>query len=124
MLFVILLLFPLVVSSFDLNLICTNNSSSTREVDVKDIFVIIDTESDVVEIGGLSLKPNQINVTESNISWFASDVQLYPDSNGEVYGLVGRFSGELVLNFKRYEDDKGSSLIFSCRKFEIKDRRF
>lgn len=124
MLFVILLLFPLVVSSLDLNLICTNNSSSTREVDVKDIFVIIDTDSDIVEIGGLSLKPSQINVTESNISWFASNVQLYPDSNGDVYGLVGRFSGELVLNFKRYEDDKASSLIFSCRKFEIKDRRF
>ena len=124
MLFVILLLFPLVVSSLDLNLICTNNSSSTREVDVKDIFVIIDTESDVVEIGGLSLNPSQINVTESNISWFASNVELYSDSNGDVYGLVGRFSGELVLNFKRYEDDKSSSLIFSCRKFEIKDRRF
>jgi len=124
MLFVILLLFPLVVSSLDLNLICTNNSSSTREVDGKDIFVIIDTDSDVVEIGGLSLKPSQINVTESNISWFASNVELYPDSNGDVYGLVGRFSGELVLNFKRYEDDKASSLIFGCRKFEIKDRRF
>jgi len=124
MLFVIFLLFPLVASSLDLNLICTNNSSSTKEVDVKDIFVIIDTDSDVVEIGGLSLKPSQINVTESNISWFAPDVELYSDSNGDVYGLVGRFSGELVLNFKRYEDDKSSSLIFSCRKFEIKDRRF
>lgn len=124
MLFVIFLLFPLVASCLDLNLICTNNSSSTKEVDVRDIFVIIDTDSDVVEIGGLSLKPSQINVTESNISWFASNVELYSDSNGDVYGLVGRFSGELVLNFKRYEDDKSSSLIFSCRKFKIKDRRF
>jgi hypothetical protein len=124
MLFVIVLLFPIIASSLDLNLICTNNSSSTKEVDVKDIFVIIDTDSDIVEIGGLSLNPSQINVTESNISWFASNVELYSDSNGDVYGLVGRFSGELVLNFKRYEDDKSSSLIFSCRKFEIKDRRF
>jgi hypothetical protein len=37
---------------------------------------------------------------------------------------VGRFSGELVLNFKRYEDEKSNSLIFSCRKFKIRDRRF
>jgi hypothetical protein len=54
----------------------------------------------------------------------ANDLQLYPDSKGDVYGLVGRFSGELVLNFKRYEDEKSNSLIFSCRKFKIKDRRF
>ena len=39
---------------------------------------------------------------------------------GEVYGLIGRFSGELVLNFKRYEDNKSNSLIFSCRKFKFK----
>ena len=67
---------------------------------------------------------DKINVTESNISWLANDLQLYPDSEGEVYGLIGRFSGELVLNFKRYEDNKSDSLIFSCRKFKIKDRRF
>ena len=95
-----------------------------KEIDVKDIFLIIDTDKEVVEIGGLSLQPKQINITESNISWVASDVELYPDSNGDVYGLIGRFSGELVLNFKRYEDKKSNSLIFSCRKFEIKDRRF
>ena len=103
---------------------CTNNSVSTGEVDVKDIFVLINTDEKVVEVGGLSLKPSKINVTESNISWIANDSQLYPDSKGDVYGLVGRFSGELVLNFKRYEDDKSNSLIFSCRKFKIKDRRF
>ena len=124
MLFILLFFFPIFSFSLELNLVCTNNSTSNTEVDVKDIFVLINTDENTVEVGGLSLKPSKINVTESNISWLASDLQLYPDSEGEVYGLIGRFSGELVLNFKRYEDNKSNSLIFSCRKFKIKDRRF
>lgn len=124
MLFILLFFFPIFAFSLELNLVCTNNSTSNTEVDVKDIFVLINTDENTVEVGGLSLKPSKINVTESNISWLANDLQLYPDSEGEVYGLIGRFSGELVLNFKRYEDNKSNSLIFSCRKFKIKDRRF
>ena len=124
MLFILLFFFPIFAYSLELNLVCTNNSTSNTEVDVKDIFVLINTDEETVEVGGLSLKPSKINVTESNISWLANDLQLYPDSEGEVYGLIGRFSGELVLNFKRYEDNKSNSLIFSCRKFKIKDRRF
>ena len=124
MLFIFLFFFPIFASSLELNLVCTNNSTSSTEVDVKDIFVLINTDEETVEVGGLSLKPSKINVTESNISWLANDLQLYPDSEGEVYGLIGRFSGELVLNFKRYEDNKSNSSIFSCRKFKIKDRRF
>ena len=124
MLFILLFFFPIFAFSLELNLVCTNNSTSNNEVDVKDIFVLINTDENTVEVGGLSLKPSKINVTESNISWLANNLQLYPDSEGEVYGLIGRFSGELVLNFKRYEDNKSNSLIFSCRKFKIKDRRF
>ena len=124
MLFILLFFLPIFASSLELNLVCTNNSTSSTEVDVKDIFVLINTDEETIEVGGLSLKPSKINVTESNISWLANDLQLYPDSEGEVYGLIGRFSGELVLNFKRYEDNKSNSLIFSCRKFKIKDRRF
>ena len=124
MLFILLFFFPIFAFSLELNLVCTNNSTSNTDVDVKDIFVLINTDENTVEVGGLSLKPSKINVTESNISWLADDLQLYPDSEGEVYGLIGRFSGELVLNFKRYEDNKSNSLIFSCRKFKIKDRRF
>ena len=124
MLFIFLFFFPIFASSLELNLVCTNNSTRSAEVDVKDIFVLINTDEETVEVGGLTLKPSKINVTESNISWLANNLQLYPDSEGEVYGLIGRFSGELVLNFKRYEDNKSNSLIFSCRKFRIKDRRF
>ena len=124
MAFILLFFFPFFASSLELNLVCTNNSTSVTDVDVKDIFILINTDEETVQVGGLSLKPSKINVTESNISWVANDLQLYPDSEGEVYGLIGRFSGELVLNFKRYEDNKSNSLIFSCRKFKIKDRRF
>ena len=124
MAFILLFFFPFFASSLELNLVCTNNSTSVTDVDVKDIFILINTDEETVQVGGLSLKPSKINVTESNISWVANDLQLYPDSDGEVYGLIGRFSGELVLNFKRYEDNKSNSLIFSCRKFKIKDRRF
>ncbi len=124
MAFILLFFFPFFASSLELNLVCTNNSTSVTDVDVKDIFILINTAEETVQVGGLSLKPSKINVTESNISWVANDLQLYPDSDGEVYGLIGRFSGELVLNFKRYEDNKSNSLIFSCRKFKIKDRRF
>ena len=124
MLFILILFFPIFAFGLELNLVCTNNSSGNTEVDVKHIFVLINTDENTVEVGGLSLKPSKINVTESNISWLANDLQLYPESEGEVYGLIGRFSGELVLNFKRYEDNKSNSLIFSCRKFKIKDRRF
>ena len=122
--FILLFFFPIYAFSLELNLVCTNNSTSSTEVDVKDIFVLINTDEETVEVGGLSLKPSKINVTEYNISWLANDLQLYPDSKGDVYGLIGRFSGELVLNFKRYEDDKSNSLIFNCRKFKLKDRRF
>ena len=121
MLFILLFFLPIFASSLELNLVCTNNSTSSTEVDVKDIFVLINTDEETVEVGGLSLKPSKINVTESNISWLANDLQLYPDSEGEVYGLIGRFSGELVLNFKRYEDNKSNSLIFSCR---LQNRQF
>ena len=100
MLFLLFFFLPFFVLGLELNLVCTNNSPNT-EVDVKDIFVLINTDKEVVEVGGLSLKPSKINVTESNISWLAEDLQLYPDSRGDVYGLVGRFSGELVLNFKK-----------------------
>ena len=80
---------------------CTNNSTSNTEVDVKDIFVLINTDEETVEVGGLSLKPSKINVTESNISWLANDLQLYPDSEGEVYGLIGRFSGGVSIELQK-----------------------
>ena len=119
-----LLLIPKLIFSLELNLVCTNNNALTNEVDVKDIFLLLNTENKKVDLGGLSFEADNILVTKSNISWFSKNIQLYPDSNGSVSGILGRYSGELVLNFKREDSHKTNALIFNCRKFAFKDRKF
>ena len=117
-------LIPKLIFSLELNLVCTNSNAITNEVDVKDIFLLLNTDNNKIDLGGLSLQANNISVTKSNISWFSDNVQLYPESNGSVSGILGRYSGELVLNFKSDNSHKTNSLIFNCRKFNIKDRKF
>ena len=124
MYFLALLLLPKLVYSLELNLICTNDNINNKEVDVKDIFLLLNSDSKKIELGGLSFFADQISITNSNVSWTASDINLYPDSNGEISGIIGRYSGELVLNFKRNEQNHNKSMIFNCRKFKMKDRKF
>ena len=119
-----LLLIPKLIFSLELNLVCTNNNALTNEVDVKDIFLLLNTENKRVDLGGLSFEADKILVTKSNISWFSKNIELYPESNGSVSGILGRYSGDLVLNFKRDDSHKTNSLIFNCRKFAFKDRKF
>ena len=119
-----LLLIPKLIFSLELNLVCTNNNALTNEVDVKDIFLLLNTDNNKVNLGGLSFEADDILVTKSNISWFAKNIELYPESDGSVSGILGRYSGELVLNFKREDSHKTNSLIFNCRKFAFKDRKF
>ena len=119
-----LLLIPKLIFSLELNLVCTNNNALTNEVDVKDIFLLLNTDNKKVDLGGLSFEADNILVTKSNISWISKNIELYPESNGSVSGILGRYSGELVLNFKREDSHKTNSLIFNCRKFAIKDRKF
>ena len=116
-------LIPKLIFSLELNLVCTNNNAITNEVDVKDIFILLNTDSKKIDLG-LSFQADNILVTKSNISWFSDNVQLYPESNGSVSGILGRYSGELVLNFNSDNSHKTNSLIFNCRKFNIKDRKF
>ncbi len=123
-LFFLLFFIPKVLFTLELNLICTNNYSSVNEVDVKDIFLLIDSETKEIDLGGLSFIAKEILVTKSNISWTSSNIQIYPDSEGEISGIIGRYSGDLVLNFKRYNNRKVNSLAFNCRKFEIKEKKF
>ena len=119
-----LFLIPKLIFSLELNLVCTNNNALTNEVDVKDVFLLLNTDNKRIDLGGLSFEADNILVTKSNISWISKNIELYPDSNGSVSGILGRYSGELVLNFKREESHKTNSLIFNCRKFAIKDRKF
>ncbi len=119
-----LLFLPKISFSNELNLICTNNYIDVRSLDVKDVFLIIDTDKNKIDIGGLSFFADTLKNTDSNISWTAKDVPLYPDSNGDVSGIIGRYSGQLVLNFEKYDDGKITSLTFNCKKFEVKQKKF
>ena len=122
----LLLLFfvPKLIFSLELNLVCTNTNALTNEVDVKDVFLLLNTDNKRIDLGGLSFEADNILVTKSNISWISKNIELYPESNGSVSGILGRYSGELVLNFKREDSHKTNSLIFNCRKFAFKDRKF
>ena len=77
-----------------------------------------------IELGGLNFLADNFKETDSNISWSASDVDIYPDSKGQISGIIGRYSGQLVLNFQKNSEDKISSLTFNCKKFEMKQKRF
>ena len=118
------LVFPKIIFSTELNLICTNNYIDVRSLDVKDIFLIIDSKKKRIELGGLNFLADNFKETDSNISWSASDVDIYPDSKGQISGIIGRYSGQLVLNFQKNSEDKISSLTFNCKKFEMKQKRF
>ena len=64
--FLFLFIIPKIISSAELNLICTNNYIDVRSLDVKDVFLIINTDNKKIDLGGLSFsqtflrKPIQI----------------------------------------------------------------
>ena len=123
-LFFLLFFFPLSLFSPPLNLICTNNYIDVKSLDVKDLFVVIDKNNRKIELGGLSFFVEDFKETDSNISWSASDIKIYPETNGDVSGIIGRYSGQLVINFDRYDDGKRQSLVFNCKKFETLEKKF
>ena len=122
--FLLFFIFPKIIFSIELNLICTNNYIDVRSLDVKDVFLIIDSETKRIELGGLNFFADNFKVTDSNISWHASDIDIYPESKGNISGIIGRYSGQLVLNFQKNSEDKISSLTFNCKKFETKQKKF
>ena len=123
-LFFLLFFFPISLFSQPLNLICTNNYIDVKSLDVKDLFVVIDKNNRKIELGGLSFFVEDYKETDSNISWSASDIKIYPETNGDVSGIIGRYSGQLVINFDRYDDGKRQSLVFNCKKFETQKKKF
>jgi hypothetical protein len=123
-LFFLLFFFPISLFSQPLNLICTNNYVDVKSLDVKDLFVVIDKNNRKIELGGLSFFVEDYKETDSNISWSASDIKIYPETNGDVSGIIGRYSGQLVINFDRYDDGKRQSLVFNCKKFEALEKKF
>ena len=122
--FLFFFFFPISLLSKPLNLICTNNYIDVKSLDVKDLFVVIDKNNRKIELGGLSFIVEDFKETDSNISWSASDIKIYPETNGDVSGIIGRYSGQLVVNFDRYDDGKRQSLVFNCKKFEPLEKKF
>ena len=122
--FLIFFLIPISLFSAPLNLICTNNYIDVKSLDVKDLFVVINKDQRKIELGGLSFVVDDFKETDSNISWHASDIKIYPETNGDVSGIIGRYSGQLVVNFDRYDDCKRRSLVFNCKKFEPIEKKF
>tara|TARA_B100000035_G_scaffold108080_1_gene91681 strand:+ start:209 stop:589 length:381 start_codon:yes stop_codon:yes gene_type:complete len=122
--FLIFFLIPISIISGPLNLICTNNYIDVKSLDVKDLFVVINKDERKIELGGLSFFVDDFKETDSNISWRASDIKIYPETNGDVSGIIGRYSGQLVVNFDRYDNDKRQSLVFNCKKFEPIEKKF
>ena len=122
--FLLFFFFPISIFSEPLNLICTNNYVDAKSLDVKDLFVVIDKNKKKIELGGLSFFVDNFKETDSNISWQASDIKIYPDSNGDVTGIIGRYSGQLVVNFDRYDNGKKQSMVFNCKKFEPFEKKF
>ena len=122
--FLFFFFFPISLLSKPLNLICTNNYIDVKSLDVKDLFVVIDKNNRKIELGGLSFFVEDLKETESNISWSASDIKIYPETNGDISGIIGRYSGQLVINFDRYDDGKRQSLVFNCKKFETLEKKF
>ena len=122
--FLIFFFFPISVLSKPLSLICTNNYIDVKSLDVKDLFVVIDKNNRKIELGGLSFIVEDFKETDSNISWSANDIKIYPETNGDVSGIIGRYSGQLVVNFDRYDNGKRQSLVFNCKKFEPLEKKF
>ena len=59
-----LLFLPKISFSNELNLICTNNYIDVRSLDVKDVFLIIDTDKKKIDIGGLSFFADTLKNTD------------------------------------------------------------
>ena len=86
--FLIFFFIPVSIFSGTLNLICTNNYIDVKSLDVKDLFVVINKDERKIELGGLSFFVDDFKETDSNISWRASDIKIYPETNAEVSGII------------------------------------
>ena len=122
--FLIFFFSPIILFSQPINLICTNDYIDVKSLDVKDLFVVIDKNNRKIELGGLSFIVEDLKETDSNISWSANDIKIYPETNGDISGIIGRYSGQLVVNFDRYDNGKRQSLVFNCKKFEPLEKKF
>lgn len=116
---------PRYLGSVELSILCIKENHRNEKKDIKDIIVSLNSESKLVEIGGLRFTADQFIITNSNIRWSAENVDnLYDDSAGYAAGTLGRFSGNLSLVFRKENSLKDNNMNLNCKKFKMKDRKF
>ena len=123
----IFLFFSTSTLSMELDLLCSHKTPAlSKNIYPRDLIIRINTESNIVVIGGLTIKAKNLEVTESNIRW--SEIRndnMFGDNNaGLSSGLLGRFSGILSLEFTKLSTFSKSNFNYQCEDFKIKNRKF
>ncbi|MAI85303.1 MAG: hypothetical protein CMM91_10310 [Rickettsiales bacterium] len=120
-----LLCAPHLALSVELKLVCVSRADKPKSQDFNDLIISLSSNSNKIEIGSLKFEADEMMVTDSNIKWFASDIEnLYSDSSGHASGILGRFSGNLALKFKKMESDNDNQIWLNCSQLKMKDRKF
>lgn len=125
--FLIFLFLSTTLLSVELNLLCSQKSSAlSKNIYPRDLIIRINTESNIVDIGGLTIKAENLEVTESNIRWseIRNDNMFGENNAGLSSGLLGRFSGILSLEFTKLSKFSKSNFNYQCEDFKIKNRKF
>ena len=125
--FLIFLFLSTTLLSVELNLLCSQKSSAlSKNIYPRDLIIRINTESNIVAIGGLTIKAKNLEITESNIRWseIRNDNMFGENNAGLSSGLLGRFSGILSLEFTKLSIFSKSNFNYQCEDFKIKNRKF
>ncbi len=123
----IFLFFSTNISSVELDLLCTQNTSGfSNHIYPRDLIVRINSDTNQINIGGLSISVQNLEVSESNIKWSnAKKENMFGENeHGLSSGLLGRFSGILSLEFLKISSNAKSNLNYQCENFKIKNRKF
>jgi len=123
----IFIFFSTNIFSIELDLLCTQNTTGiSNHIYPRDLIVRINSDSNQVNIGGLTISTENLEVSESNIKWSnAKKENMFGENeHGLSSGLLGRFSGILSLEFLKISSNSKSNLNYQCENFKIKNRRF
>lgn len=116
---------PSITSAIELKLICISRVDKPKSQDFNDLIISLSSENNKVEIGSLKFEADEMIVTDSNIKWIANNIEnLYSDSSGYASGILGRFSGNLALKFKKIESGNDNQIWLNCTQLRMKDRKF
>lgn len=128
-LYFVYLIFSLVnfnsLNSLELKLICESYKDKPANNDFRDLIVSLNSNEKTVTLGGFKFKADNFSISESNIKWSASKLQnMYDSTSGFTEGVLGRFSGDLSLLFRKDGSISKNNLNLNCKKLKMKERKF